>query len=252
MTPLARDLAEDNARPLFKKTWQTDMADIGDITQFHCFDVTGVWKQILDIGKELRAAHMVPKQLMFLPSEKTWVEYRDAVIPLAFAFIKVQDGIALFQAACKTLEFVGTVNFDEGTMTFNDLGPRLFGKEADDNARTIVTLTAAILTIINSPRGVSIKTHQPHSGFQKILARARGQAGKYPLPDWHEVTLSVGQMVDRSSTNSNIGIGHKKAWHFVRTHLRKMSNGNLIPVIEHYRGDPMIGIRKKRYKVVYR
>lgn len=102
---------------------------------------------------------------------------------------------------------------------------------------------AASLLLINAPRGVETANAPAHRGMER-QARA---AGLGPLADMHTVRLSlsaghVGGMASEAGQSV-------KAFHFCRSHIRRLPSGELTRVRAHWRGDPAVGVHAPTYRV---
>src|SRR5262249_29716721 len=126
------------------------------------------------------------------------------------------------------------------------------GPMTDEDRITGGTFLNAVLTnlaIINTPHIIGRTTHLPHTGLQKHLARAFKMPGKYPLQPWHEVKLHV---VVPSEFGGGEVEGHltgERALHLCRSYLR-IRLGQLELVHSHWRGNPALGIKQTRYRVI--
>jgi hypothetical protein len=104
------------------------------------------------------------------------------------------------------------------------------------------------LAIINSPRIIGRRVHQPHKGLARELKRRDIGIGQ--LLPWHEIKLEVTKPRDiyDGEQHEDVITG-RRALHFCRKHLRLCHSGTLTYVREHWRGDPAFGIRRGRYHV---
>ena len=140
-------------------------------------------------------------------------------------------------------------------MGSDDLGQTFFARRAWCNepqhfAGGISTFLYAVLSMINTPRVVGRRIHQPHAGLQRKVAAAHSMPGKYPLRAWHELVLEVKPPRDESEREPQQTIlTGGKALHFVRAYLR-ISGGHLQLVSAHWKGDPALGLKQTRYRVV--
>lgn len=115
-----------------------------------------------------------------------------------------------------------------------------------------IPLMYAALSVINTPRVIGRRQHMPHAGLQRKLAQARGMVGKFPLHAWTEIKLEVSPpRLDRSATGDphEARLTGAKALHFCRCHLR-VRLGQLELVSAHWRGDPALGMKQSRYKLL--
>ena len=105
-----------------------------------------------------------------------------------------------------------------------------------------------LLAIINTPRVIMRRQHMPHAGLQRALIASRRITGKYPLLAWQELQLKV-QPPDIDESDHEAHLTGARALHFCRAHLR-IRLGRLELVSAHWRGDPALGIKQTRYRVV--
>lgn len=97
--------------------------------------------------------------------------------------------------------------------------------------------------LINTPGIIGIKQHAPHK------AVARMMAGRFPLRGWSEITLKH-ETVHYTGPIIQSGPAFHKCLHFVRSHKRHYKDGRVSIIPAHWRGDPALGIKRTRYKVV--
>jgi hypothetical protein len=242
----------------------------------HCFECSELFDAAGDMALTFTKARLAGKdKLAFLPAPKTWIEWRNPIAPChqhpngtvgRMGALLIEEGeyadvwlahaipggtgpdvfasfpgyfrmplsgnpdMETFNVSAELQEFI------DGHMVANLHGPFLY----------------ALLAMINTPRVIGRRQHMPHAGLQRKLARAKGMVGKYPLHAWHEVKLEVTPpRLDRSATGEphETRLTGAKARHFCRAHLR-VRLGALELVSPHWRGDPALGIKQTRYRVV--
>lgn len=103
----------------------------------------------------------------------------------------------------------------------------------------------AINWLINSP---SICRIYEHKQRRSVAKRFRAWS-KYPLNAWSEVKIDINAIDAIKNTSSKEETG-RRAKHWVRAHLRKLSSGNVTLVRPHWRGDETLGVIKSKYKVL--
>jgi hypothetical protein len=123
------------------------------------------------------------------------------------------------------------------------------GAEFDGVISDVVGVTVSLLALINSPRIIGRQQHMPSRVLEQKLTRGFG-VGKFPLHAWTEIKLEVAKPIEIDDGEPHEAhLTGRRALHFVRKHLR-LWNGELIYVTSHWRGDPALGIKQSRYRVV--
>lgn len=102
---------------------------------------------------------------------------------------------------------------------------------------------ASALLIINAPRGIERTTILPHRGLQKDLRRA-GFGELKP-----STIISLMGAPPSMPSSSSAGTASHKAFHFCRSHIRRLPDGTQTRVRAHWRGDPALGICQNDYAV---
>jgi hypothetical protein len=114
-----------------------------------------------------------------------------------------------------------------------------------DHAHAMVAMIYGALLLINHPKSVGRIEHPPHAGLQRKIAAAEGQTGKAYLLGETEIILRVTPQPDEREPGDPSVLVGKRALHWVRSYIRRNAR---LPVIEHMRGDPRLGIKKGRYR----
>lgn len=262
MTPLAHAIVADSTLPLAKRQY-------GDATQrhrlldnLHFFEVSAVCEMAFDLCKKMDATVIrKAERLAFLPAPRIWLEVSAAGTKsggrLAYlleengdrASVTIisqsREGYATETAQIAWIPLLGSS--DLGAFTVNRDGWLPSNELA---ANTMVCFLYALLAMINTPRVIGRTMHQPHAGLQRKIAAARSMPGKYPLHAWHELKLEVRPPRDEAGHEPRQTIlTGGKALHFVRAYCR-LQNGSLVLVSSHWKGDPALGIKQTRYRVV--
>lgn len=249
MTPLAhrvvRQLMDPQSRSAFAADDCAGLASRMD--DIHCFEVSEVLPLACDLARRIGDGGGAT-EMMFLPSPRTWIEFRD-------------DGnnlVAYHLSAAPGYMEVALVFTYEGRVHTQPLYPILIGANLEkwldrhaDQKTALLTLVqiASFLTIINSPRCIGRVQHMPHRGLERQLLKARAMVGKFPLRAWTEIKLSVSDIGKRADgTEYEAHYTGEKCLHFCRAHLR-IRNGRLERVSSHWRGNPALGIKRSRYAV---
>ncbi|QPF81665.1 hypothetical protein IC762_17725 [Bradyrhizobium genosp. L] len=116
-----------------------------------------------------------------------------------------------------------------------------------DLLRRLNTLLVPLLAMINTPRIIGRCQHMPHAGLARDL-RKRFGAGRFPLRAWTEIQLKV-TPPEQGEGEAEAHLTGARALHFCRAHLR-VRLGRLELVSSHWRGDPALGIKQSKYRLV--
>lgn len=135
--------------------------------------------------------------------------------------------------------------------TGRDVGPEITDldeREALANWQPGVIFAA--LALINSPRIIGRRQHMPHRGLERDLVAKKKLIGKFPLHAWTEIKLEINAQRDASTdASTEAHLTGERALHFCRAHLR-IRLGKLEIVSAHWRGNPALGIKQTRYRLV--
>ena len=275
MTPLAHAIAKELTLPKAHRTFSDYEKVLSKIEDVHCFEVTGIVDLANALAHELimdEAPLISFGGLAFLPAPKTWIE---------FVGVGGRQGYLLTQSEsnkCRAkLDVSVESEFGAAHMANIPLDghPDLargydldleIRSQGDENTYGevfgAIFFIYALISLINSPRRINQKVIMPHAGLQRKLAAAHGGVGKYPLQAYRELTLKVAPPVDATDKDAWIDyLDNRRPLHFVRAHRRRSSGVNdprydrndystwdLIPAA--WRGDPALGIKLTRYKLV--
>lgn len=263
MTPLAQMITnllldkqiEPGATPWFKFLQSSEC---------HCFEVSAVQ----DLADQLICNHnwrVGEDQKLFLPSPKTWLEWRNdgrsagdagryGTLLEEWTHDDRSGERRITINECMFVDGELGVNTENTAITTDSDGLTHYifsskGSEEDQgilvhNARTY----CAFLSLINTPRIIGRRDHMPHAGLQRKLARSYGMVGKFPLHAWTEIKLEVATIRDDGRERVT-HLSGGKALHFCRAHLR-LRLGKVEIVSSHWRGDPSLGIKQTRYSVI--
>jgi hypothetical protein len=186
---------------------------------------------------------LLDSDLDFLPAPATWVEWKDKT--------GTRVGVMLNDSAAGRC----------GRAFFQKSGrPAVFGsagmlKNLPEGAAIIGEIFDALMTaqgmlvLINLPRVIGRVQHQPHAGLQRELARNKKLIGSFPLNVWTELKLEVRPPKREGDAAHETQLTGEKALEFVRRHLR-FQNGKWVWVRWHFRGNPALGIRQRKYTLV--
>lgn len=197
----------------------------------------------------------------FLPAPKTWIEwdakqYGERVAVMLEERDEEQvDATMFWKNAAQPLGILRPKTCDietpGGMYCFPETMVSYCVKHGMDAGQfALATMQAAhgILVLINSPKIIGRRQYMPNLSFERRLTKQLG-VGKFPLHAWTELKLSVAKPpeIDDGEPHEAHLTG-KRALHFCRKHLR-IRLGKLEYVSAHWRGDPALGIKQKRYRL---
>lgn len=267
MTPLAQQIARaELAAPKAANRW---FADLGR-SDCRCFEVTAV-RDLMQEFMAKAAPEDIREQLTFLPAPYTWIEWLtgepnrvrlgvlleaveagDTYTIESKRHIAPRGGFLLRFAAVQDGKLTSSPKFfmrhgDDGRLRI------IFDQDSttwhsEDEYHSLGCLAVCALAIINSPHIVGRRTHLPHAGLQREMARARKMTGKFPLQAWTEIILDLTPPREALDDGHEAHLTGGRALHFCRAHLR-VRLGKLEYVRWHWRGDPSNGIKRSRYTV---
>lgn len=257
MTPLAHAIVADSTLPVAKRRYGDAMQRLRLLDDAHFFEVSAVYEAARDLSVGMMKTGRAPGRLAFLPAPRTWIEWAEGSGRCG-ALLEAQEG-----DPAASVTWAVTLFEDRRILVSDDRGWLVLGDRAalrgitfpDDRSDRWTRALAdarlyAFLAMINTPRVIGRTTRQPHAGLQRKIAAARSMPGKYPLQAWHELKLEVRSPRDEAGHEPRQTIlTGGKAMHFVRAYCR-IQNGQLVLVSSHWKGDPALGIKQTRYRVV--
>lgn len=281
MTPLAKYLAKQLTLKPSKQEecWRLNADRLrSELHDIHCFEVTKVLPMLAELSEMMKARFGdpqlirrlidVPKgasemigALAFLPAPKTWIEYLNPAIG-RIGFLLKEDpsskaaSVDAFLEDCAfNLGVISTVS-DDYMVSEHPYPARIHhdsGRVTEGRKETIkdalIASTHMFLMIINSPRIIGRRQVMPSAALERRLTSAFG-SGSFPLRAWTDIELKVTKPIEIDDGEPHEAhLTGKRALHFCRKHIR-CRNGRLEYVSAHWRGDPAIGIKQSRYKVV--
>lgn len=264
MTPLAHSLARrlaDNVLPPF---WVHNRDNlIRDLEDIHCFEISNALSTIntiIETSKGYALAEL-SSTFGFLPSPKTWIEWRDpsgerlAILLEDMGDNDISYGLFIGE---NSYFYAGHCNFsisryaapdDEGWKNLVDASfIAVFNNDYNEMLRAVCERATMACILINSPKIIGRRQHMPHAGLERRLTRSFG-VGRFPLHAYTEILLKVSKPpeIDDGEPHEAHLTG-RRALHFCRKHIR-IRLGKLEYVSAHWRGDPALGIKQSRYKV---
>jgi hypothetical protein len=278
MTPLAHRITRDLVRHDGERLADFTLATMADI---HCFEVSEVTPLAVELSRQIVTGASTAA-MTFLPAPKTWIEWTSVDPKYGFMRIghlleehRIDDRPAF--ATVKVVWEVRRVGLIQGHRAGN---LRLDEPEPDGRASTSAHMPSAedlraflslpddrsvadwsasiapycdgflyaFLAMINSPRLIGRREHNPHIGFERELMAKRALVGRFPLHAWTEIKLEVSPPEWSGESDASHLTGHK-ALHFCRAHAR-IRLGRLEFVRGHWRGDAALGIKRSRYRVI--
>jgi len=240
MTPLAHEITKQRLLPKAMRIYDEDT--IALTQDIHCFDITEALDLSFDLARTYAIKQNYDKKLVFLPAPRTWIEFKKGNPPTTFCYMLTETEDEITYRPLMRDEFMG---FNNPKKLFSITKGRAIYDYVDQTTHII-----AILALINHPKIVGRRQYMPHRGLERRLVQKLG-IGKFPLHGWTELKLHVTPTIDARNDDPSIEAhytGHK-CLHFCRAHLR-LWYGELLFVNAHWRGDPALGIKQTRYKVV--
>lgn len=278
MTPLAHRIAKELTLPIARRSFQSNESEFVSydlpqkIAEAHCFEVTAVRGACAELALKMyeiidskRLGKLVETLYAFLPAPVTFLEWKSRT--LDGSPIKQRQGILLVETndrqwATATIvvgedDYLGAfADFVIPLRNNEEIGglkePMIrkpFGNANTERAMFAMRDTYPLLAMINTPKVIGRKQHMPHAGLQRRLAATCGLVGKFPLHAWTEILLEVGPPRIDDDGPHEARLTGARALHFCRSHLR-IRLGHLELVSAHWRGDPALGLKQSRYRVV--
>jgi hypothetical protein len=214
-----------------------------------CFDLSPVGGIVRETGQELlgtlAAEHRLEHGgLLFAPAGSSWIEMMMPGLPRIGALVWSEENVIWFESA--TRDVSGFLELDEDGEHFSsgrNGAIKSTGPDYDMALGVLASFVASALLLINAPRGVERHASPPHKG----LAREVRRAGFGELKPVH--TIRLAKRSGHVGEPEPAGQGSPKAFHFCRSHLRKLPNGEITRIRAHWRGDPALGVRQGDYLV---
>lgn len=258
MTPLAYRFAKRLTLPIKKRERVVVGNAIDEFRDIHCFECSEINQILVEADHKTRVAAWSGE--LFLPAPRTWIEWDQPDHRLAVLLTEVDNDSSAFNCFlfCGFKNHDGLIADRIGSIKDYRLesdsvkGLNISGEMAEKDEHWIVgkLLSAkAFLSFINAPRIIGRRQFMPNRALERRLNGTLG-VGKFPLHAWHELKLEVNKptWIDDGEPHESHLTG-RRALHFCRAHLR-IRNGNLEFVQSHWRGDPALGIKQTRYRVV--
>lgn len=251
MTPLMHKIVKELTLPASKRSFYDLGNVIPEMDDVHPFDCSDVLELAMDLGDGCKTwgefREKIDEDLIFLPAPKTWIEFKctdGGRIGALFDEPENKDRARFYVVMLNPdgLFWSLPCNSLKGFLEFCD-------KEKMECGDARLMIIYAMLVMINQPRIIGRKTHQPHKGLAKAIKNAKGHSIAHPFRAWTEITLDVSPTQDVSGEEGfETRLTGKKALHFCRAHLR-LWMGKLIFVKSHWRGSPALGLKRSRYKL---
>lgn len=243
MTPLALKIARELLASGRERSFLTQLLASA------CFDLSPVGGIVRETSQELIATlaaehRMEHGGLLFAPAGSTWVEMMVPGLPRIGALVWPEENAIWFESA--TRDVSGFLELDEDGEHFSsgrNGAITTTGSDYDMALGVLAAFVASSLLLINAPRGVERHASPPHQG----LAREVRKAGFGDLKPIHTIRLS--KRTGPIGEPEPAGQGSPKAFHFCRSHLRKLPDGDIIRIRAHWRGDPALGVHRGDYLV---
>lgn len=265
MTPLAQAIANDSCLPAKKRRFGDWAQEIGLFDDLHFFECSAVFEAAVAISTKLiQSENPNSRQTTFLPAPRTWIEYSTRGLidrPFRAALLLEQEGeFAIISKLVLGEGLVYLPRFAKLPMYGSELPVNHVYRNANKpdymtdekwqaNIDVACQETIGFLAMINTPKIIGQRKHNPHAGLQRKLAASRGMPGRYPLRAWTEIKLEVTPPHESSDGDHETRLTGGRAMHFCRCYLR-VRMGRLELVSSHWRGDPALGIKQNRYSVI--
>jgi hypothetical protein len=199
------------------------------------------------------------ESLLFPPSDHYWLEWRGGEFTQRLGCGSLRR-MALSERGNESNLFVeqndGKVfhyprNLLDVFKEINAL-PRKDQDNHDDSwVLNLLVYSGLLMVIINSPKIIGRREHQPHKGLVRQLKRTKLGESLGTLRPWHEIRLQITKPRDIDDGHEHADtITGRRALHFCRRHLRVCASGKLTYVSPHWRGDPTLGVRNPSYVAV--
>jgi len=272
MTPLLRKIAEDRTERKAKRRYEHSRAALSSLDDIHSFDVSEVFKLAEEWMKEMWRHPVPPGRLAFLPADRTWIEWK---MSWQGSDLQITDYTAFLLESTDDANRASVTNFRyaeaggtrRGLYVASKAGELWLSRKARPTGVEFVStpevlaaiddleemgsdctlLLYAFLAMINTPKVMHRINHQPDRKLRSKLIGAGAIAGRYELLPWHEIKLDVAPTDDDAEHQSGERLTGERALHYCRAYLW-ISRGIVCP--GHWRGNPALGIRQQRYRVI--
>lgn len=246
MTPLAHKYFKQLTMPV------ADRADdpygiLIPHVEMHCFEVSAIRQPIsdsLDNHTYNETLFALPGPHL-LPAPATWLEFSGPDGERVGYFILEMDDGWMMSIVNKSLTahpIIAAVPPLEDGDRWSFLGkdnPPL----DNDTALSLFTEALFLIDVIVTPSLVLKVPRDPHAGFARAF---RNLPGGYPLHAWHEVLINPEAMKVVSDGKGKFSA--KKCLHYCHGHRRNLSEGRVVAVKPHFRGDPALGMMRTKYR----
>ena len=248
MTPFAQKLFRNMAHLIDGKDGRLPRMMAGAL----CFEISEIIPAIRETCDDLAQhptwidgmAHYDHGGLLFMPAPVLWLEYIAPGGRIGLLLNEVDEEIGVDVIATgMTQEHSAYIKRRDGDMFFSRPHPALCGLQDEKAATAAAALASVALMLINAPRGV-LKQQLP---LHKGLAREAKRYGVGPIRHPHKIVLDVnaGDIGGISGT----GPSSEKAFHYCRSHIRRIAPDRSIVVRGHWKGNPALGIARGDYVV---
>lgn len=259
MTPLAHQVFKQLMLPRNDRVIENrcDCPLIELMSDVHYFDCRKVTQAAVELFKNSDLApdefRRQVKTSNFLPAKNTWLE-ADPQAPnlpgcrMAYLLRTGEDAVRVYGILRTADRFAAAwLQFDVPIGQESPADDWLRGAEPGHPSRTTYSEILGMLALVNTPRIIGRRQHQPHAGLRRDLSRKFG-AGAFVLHPWTEIVLKITPPSSEADEPETLPLTGSRALHFVRAHLR-MRLGRVEIVSPHWRGDPALGIKQSRYRV---
>lgn len=258
MTPGARLILADYMQPRAKRIFIDDGGLLPSLRDAHFFDCSAIMPIARQLASQI-AEHGSREVLGFLPAPKTWMEWSEnGGRTIKGVLLEAEHGADVAHEIYG--EWWSTRRETGGGSYRYQPGLKLHQPPSQHPAETKRRqmlaelfsggpLALALLACINTPRVIGRKTHLPAAKLQRAFASGRPMRGTFPQGAWTEMVLEVTPPRLQEGPCRPGYLSGARALHFVRAHLR-VRQGMLELIKAHHRGDPSLGIKRTRYRLV--
>jgi hypothetical protein len=248
VTPFAQKLFRNMAHLIDGKDGRLPRMMAGAL----CFEISEIIPAICETVDDLAEhptwidgmAHYDHGGLLLMPAPVVWLEFIAPSGRVGLLLNEVDEEIGVNLIATGLAQ-QHSAYLERRNADMYVLRPQaaLYGLQDEKTATHAAALASVALMLINAPRGV-IKHQLP---LHKGLAREAKRYGVGPIRHPHKIVLDV-NAGDIGGT-SGTGPSSEKAFHYCRSHIRRIAPDRSIVVRGHWKGNPALGIARGDYVV---
>lgn len=248
MTPFAQKVFRNTAHLIGGRDGTLPEA----MARASCFDIEAILPTIHETSADL-ASHPILKNgdayydhggLLFMPAPVVWLEFVGPQGRVGLLLNEVDEEIGVnIIAAGIPQQHSAFLDRHDGDLYAIRAQAQLHGIQDEKFACDGAAIASVALMLINAPRGVLRQQLSPHKGLVREIRRA----GLGPIRPAHKIVLDLN--AGNICGDSGMGAASEKAFHYCRSHVRRLASERTIIVRGHWRGNPAIGIARGDYVV---